>query len=40
MTEKHIFVYKLFLSLNISDFSLFLGKNGNPPEKINPTLSQ
>ena len=23
MTEKNIFVYKLFLSLNISDFSLF-----------------
>ena len=23
MTEKHIFVYKLFLSLNTSDFSLF-----------------
>ena len=23
MTEKKIFVYKLFLSLNISDFSLF-----------------
>ena len=23
MTEKNIFIYKLFLSLNISDFSLF-----------------
>ena len=23
MTEKNIFVYKLFLSLNVSDFSLF-----------------
>ena len=36
MTEKHIFVYKLLFT----DFSLFLGKNGNPPEKSNPTLSQ
>ena len=24
MTEKNIFVYELFLSLNISDFSLFM----------------
>ena len=23
MTEKNIFVYKLFLSLNISDFNIF-----------------
>ena len=23
MTKKNIFIYKLFLSLNISDFSLF-----------------
>ena len=30
MTEKNIFVYKLFLSLNISDFSLQLSKNYNP----------
>ena len=29
MTEKNIFVYNLFLSLNISDFSLFLYKNSN-----------
>ena len=27
MTEKNIFVYKLSLSLNVSDFSLFLWKN-------------
>ena len=32
MTEKNIFVYKLFLSLNISDFSLFsFCKNCNTP---------
>ena len=30
MTEKNIFVYKLFLSLNISDFDLFLCENCNP----------
>ena len=36
MTEKHIFVYKLFLSLNISDFSLFLGNNCNPLKKVTP----
>ena len=40
MTEKKIFVYKLFLSLNISDFSLFLGKNCNPPgKKVTPSFS-
>ena len=32
MTEKNIFVYKLFLSLNISDFSLsFYVKPAAPP---------
>ena len=31
MREKNIFVYKLFLPLDISDFSLFLCKNCNPP---------
>ena len=31
MTEKNIFAYKLFLSLNISDFNLFLCENCNPP---------
>ena len=36
MTEKNNFVYKLFLSLNISDFSLFFIKNCNAPEKGHP----
>ena len=36
--EKNIFVYKLFLSLNISDFS-FLCKNCNPPKKVTPLRS-
>ena len=31
MTEKNVFAYKLFLSLNISDFNLFLCENCNPP---------
>ena len=30
MTEKNIFAYKLILSLNISDFNLFLSENCNP----------
>ena len=30
MTKKNIFAYKLFLSLNISDFNLFLCQNCNP----------
>ena len=35
MTEKDIFVYKLFLSLNISDFNLLLCESCNhPPEKV------
>ena len=29
MSEKNIFAYKLFLSLNISDFNLFLWENWN-----------
>ena len=34
MTDKSIFVYKLLLSLNISDFSLFFyAKTGNPLKK-------
>ena len=36
MTEKNIFVYKLFLSLNISDFSYFYVKTAtcpSPPPK-------
>ena len=36
MTVKNIFVYKLFLLLNILDFRLFLCKNCNPPEKVHP----
>ena len=38
MTEKDIFAYKLFLSLNISDFNLFLCENCTPPppEKSHP----
>ena len=38
MTEKNSFVYKLFLLLNISDFSLFLCKTGTPPRKTLPPL--
>ena len=37
-TEKNTFVYKLFLSLNISDFNAFLCKNCNPPKKSHPRL--
>ena len=33
MTEKIIFVYELFLSLNISDFSLLFIWKLQPPEK-------
>ena len=41
MTEKNIFAYRLFLSLNISDFNLFFCENCNPsPEKKSPPLSQ
>ena len=37
MTEKNVFVYKLFLSLNISDFSLSLMKKLYLPlEKVIP----
>ena len=35
MTEKNIFAYKLFLSLNNSDFNLFfLCGNCNPPSPL------
>ena len=34
MTEKNIFADKLFLSLTISDFNLFLSENCNHPLKI------
>ena len=41
MTEKNIFVYKRFLSLGISDFSLFSMLKLQPhPEKSHPSLSQ
>ena len=41
MTEKNIFVDKLFLPLNISDiYIFFLCKNCNPPEKGHLPLSQ
>ena len=36
MTEKNIFVYKLFLLLNISDFILFFMYKLQPPEKSHP----
>ena len=32
MTEKYLWL-KFFLSVNISDFNLFLCENRNPPEK-------
>ena len=38
MTEKNIFAYKLFLSLNISDFNLFLCENCNPLKKVTPSF--
>ena len=40
MTEKNIFAYKLFLSLNISDFNLFFMWKLQPPWKKSPPLSQ
>ena len=36
MTEKNIFAYKLFLSLNISDFNIFLCENWSPRLKSHP----
>ena len=41
MTRKNIFAYKLFLSLNISDFNLFFfvkiaTPHPSPPEKSHP----
>ena len=38
MTEKNNIVYKLLLSLNISDLSLFLCKNSNRLKKVTPLL--
>ena len=40
MTEHNILVYKLFLLLNIPDFSLFLSKHCTPPWKKSLPLSQ
>ena len=37
MTEKNIFVYKLFLSLNISDF-IFYVKTASPLKKLTHLL--
>ena len=39
MREKNLFVYKLFLSLHISNFSLFLCKGCKPLKKGQPPLS-
>ena len=41
MTEKNIFAYKLFLSLNISDFNLLLIWKLQPPssQKSHPLLT-
>ena len=39
MTEKNIFVHKLFLSLNISDFNLFFMWKLQPPlKKVTPVF--
>ena len=40
MTEKNIFVYKLFSSLNISDFNLFFMWKLTPPhlKKVTPSF--
>ena len=38
MAEKNNFANKLFLSLNISDFSLFFMEKLQPPEKSHPTI--
>ena len=40
MTEKNIFAYKLYLSLNISNFNSFFMRKLQPPEKIHHPLSQ
>ena len=41
MTEKNVFTYNFFLSLNVSDFNLFFCENCTPPpEKSYPPLSQ
>ena len=40
MTEKNIFAFKIFLSLNISDFNLFFMWQLQPPWKRSPPFSQ
>ena len=40
ITKENIFAYKLFLSLNISDFNLFFMWKLQPPWKKSPPLSQ
>ena len=40
MTEKTFLFINFFLSLNVSDFSLFLCKNCNPLEKSHRPLTQ
>ena len=37
VTEKNVFAYKLFLSLNISDFNLFFMWKSQPPPLKNVT---
>ena len=38
MTEKNIFAYKLFLSLNFSDFNLFMWQLQIPVKKVTPSF--
>ena len=40
MTQKNIFVYKLFLSLNFSNFTYFLYKNSNPWKNLPPSFPE
>ena len=40
MTKKIIFIYKLLLSLNVSDFSFFYVITATPPWKKSPPFSQ
>ena len=40
LCQRKTFLFINFLILSISDFSLFLCKNCNPPEKFHPSLSQ
>ena len=40
MTEKNVFLYKLFLSLNISDFSFFVKLQPPTEESYQPLFWQ